>query len=113
MGRRNILLVAGLLLSQIVPMPVFAAGESLLIGTWTLDLAKFPGSNPPQSVTIALADVGGGHYRMSVEIVDHDGSKRHGTSTFKADGAPSPAVGNADYDVVSMTIPSRRICVMG
>ena len=113
MGRRIIPLLAGLLLLSILPMPVFAAGKSLLIGTWTLDLAKFSEPSPPKSVVIVLADVGGGQYKMSVEIIDHDGSRRHGTSTFKPDGVPSPAVGNADYDVMSMTMPSRRIWVMG
>jgi hypothetical protein len=113
MRPRIIPLFAGLLLLPTLPMPVFAAGKSLLIGTWTLDLATFAQPSPPRSVVIALADASGSRYKMTVDIVDHDGAKRYGATTFKPDGAPYPAVGNADYDVVSMTMPSRRIWVMG
>ena len=60
-----------------------------------------------------LADAGSGRYKMSVDILDQNGAKRHGETTFKPDGTPTPAVGNADYDVVSMTMPSLGILVMG
>jgi len=69
--------------------------------------------DPPNSVTIVLAGVGGGKYKMTVDIVDHGGATRHGETTFKPDGTPSPAAGTADYDVVSVTMPNRRILVMG
>jgi len=110
---RSIPIICALLALLIVSAPSFAEQRHLLIGTWTLDLSKWTLPDPPQRVTIVLAEAGGGHYRMSVAIVDHDGSKRHGTTTFKPDGTPSPAVGNADYDVVSMSMPSRRVWVMG
>jgi hypothetical protein len=93
--------------------PASADQGSLLIGTWRIDVSKLTMPSPPKSVTIVFADVGAGRYKMNVEIVDHDGAKRHGVTTFKPDGTPSPAVGNADYDVVSMTMPNRRILVMG
>jgi hypothetical protein len=107
--------VSGLVMLLLISLaaPASADQGSLLIGTWHIDVSKLTMPNPPKSVTIVFTDVGDGEYRMNVEIVDFDGGKRHGVTTFKPDGTPSPAVGNADYDVVSMTMPSRRILVMG
>jgi hypothetical protein len=93
--------------------PVFAAEKHLLIGTWKVDASKLPTPNPPKSVTIVLADAGGGKYKMSVDIVDHEGKASHGEGIFKPDGTASRASGSLDVDVVSMTMPSRRILVMG
>ena len=93
--------------------PAFADQGHLLRGTWTIDVSKLTMPDPPKSVTVVIGDAASGEYTMTVDIVDHDGSKRHGAATFKPDGTPAPAVGNADYDVVSMTMPSQRIWVMG
>lgn len=106
-------ILSGLLAWLILLAPASAAPESPLLGTWRIDVSKLSMPEPPQSVTIVLADAGGGQYRMTVDIVDHDGSQRHGVCMFKPDGMPYPAAGNSDYDVVSMTMPSRRILVMG
>jgi hypothetical protein len=110
---RTTSVISGLLILLLSTAPSFADQAHLLTGTWTVDLSKLTIPNPPKSVTIVLSVVDGGQYKMSVDIVDGDGGKRHGAGTFKADGTPSPAVGNADYDVVSMTMPSRGILVMG
>jgi hypothetical protein len=110
---RTTSVISGLLLLLLSTAPSLADQAHLLMGTWTVDLSKLTIPNPPRSVTIVLSVVGNGQYKMSVDIVDNDGGKRHGAGTFKADGTPSPVVGNADYDVVSMTMPSRRILVMG
>ncbi len=110
---RTIALISSLLVLLLFTVPAFADQRSLLIGTWSIDVSKLAIQNPPRTVTIVFAQVGGGEYRMNVNIVDHDGSTRHGETIFKPDGTPSPAAGNADYDVVSMTMPSRRILVMG
>jgi hypothetical protein len=104
---------SGLLILLLCTLPAFADQQSLLIGTWSIDVSHLSIPNPPRRVTIAFAPAGGNGYKMNVIIVDHDGSTRHGETTFKPDGTPSPAAGNADYDVVSMTMPSRRILVMG
>lgn len=113
MSRTASMMIAGLATLLISTVPAFADSPSLLTGTWRIDVSKLTMSSPPQSVTIALAAVGHGQYRMTVNIIDHDGSTRHGETTFKPDGTPSPATGNADYDIVSMTMPSRRVWVMG
>lgn len=106
-------IIATLVTLLIFTAPAFAAPPSLLIGTWRIDVPKLAMPSPPRRVTITLALAGGGQYRMTVNIVDHDGSTRHGETTFKPDGTPSPATGNADYDIVSMTMPSRGTWVMG
>jgi hypothetical protein len=93
--------------------PATAAEKHLLLGTWSVDVSKLTTPNPPRSVTIVLAEVGGGKYKMGVDIIDHDGKASHGEGIFKPDGTASHASGSVDVDVVSMTMPSRRILVMG
>jgi len=110
---RTASLIPRLAMLLIFTVPAFSDPASLLIGTWRIDVSQLKMPSPPQRVTIALAAVGSSQYKMIVNIVDHDGSTRHGETTFKADGTPSPATGNADYDIVSMTMPSRRVWVMG
>jgi hypothetical protein len=67
----------------------------------------------PRSVTIALAEAGDGNFKMSVDIVSPEGTKSHAEGTFKPDGTPAAARGSLDVDIVSMTMPSQRILVMG
>lgn len=113
MMSRTTSILAGLVMLLVSTVPVFADAPSLLTGTWRIDVSKLNMPSPPQSVTIVLAALGSGQYKMTVDIVDHDGSRRHGETTFKPDGTPSQGTGNADYDIVSMTMPSRRIWIMG
>ena len=110
---RAISALSALLILLISTIPAFAHQRSLLVGTWTIDVSKLTMPNPPKSVTLVLSEAGGGKYVISVKIVDHDGTRRHGESTFEPDGTPFRGVGNADYDVVSITMPSRRVLVMG
>jgi hypothetical protein len=114
MSRRALFVVpvvAGLLCA--LGGPAAATEKNLLVGTWSVEASKLAMPNPPRSVSITLADAGGGKYRMSVDIVDHEGKASHGEGIFKPDGTASPATGSLDVDVVSMTMPSRRILVMG
>jgi hypothetical protein len=105
--------VSALLILLMATIPAFAHQRSLLVGTWTIDVSKLTMPNPPKSVTLVLSDIGAGKYEISVKIVDHDGTKRHGDSTFKPDGTPFHGVGNADYDIVSITMPTQRTLIMG
>lgn len=105
--------IVGVLILLISTVPALADQRSLLIGTWAIDAAKLALPDPPKSVTIVFSEVGGGKYKIAVNIVDHDGRTRHGESIFIPNGTPARGVGNADYDVVSMTMPNRRILVMG
>jgi hypothetical protein len=110
---RTATFISGVLILLLSAVPAFADQQSLLIGAWSIDISKLALPIPPRRVTIVFALAGGGEYKMNVNIVDHDGSTRRGETTFKPDGTPSPAMGNADYDVVSMTMPSRRVLIMG
>jgi hypothetical protein len=82
-------------------------------GTWDLDVSKSSQPNPPKAVTIVLEEAGDGRYRMSVDILGSEGTKTHAEGTFSSDGTPSRAFGSADVDLVSMTMPSTRVLVMG
>jgi len=110
---RTASIISGLLMLLISVRPALSDPRNLLVGTWSVDVSKLTMTDAPKSVTLVLAEVDGGKYKMTVDIVDHDGARRHGESTFKPDGTSAPAVGTADYDLVSMTMPSRRILVMG
>jgi hypothetical protein len=88
--------VTGLLVLLLSTAQARADTAHLLMGTWTVDLSKLAIPHPPKSVTIVLAAVDGGEYKMSVDIVDNDGAKRHGASTFKADGTPTPVDKDCD-----------------
>jgi hypothetical protein len=102
-------LVASILFAS----PSLCAEKHLLLGTWQVDVSKLTMPDPPKGVTIKLSEAGAGQYTMSVDIVSPDGRVSHAEGTFRPDGKPSPAVGSDDVDVVSMTMPSRRILVMG
>ena len=52
MSRRPISILSSLLIASALMVPAFAGGKSLLIGTRTLDLARFGVANPPRSVTV-------------------------------------------------------------
>ena len=93
--------------------PAFSGDKHLLLGTWAVDVSKLTMPQPPKSVTIALAEAGDGIFKMTVDIESPDGTTSHAEGTFKPDGAPATARGSSDVDVVSMTMPSRRILVMG
>jgi hypothetical protein len=103
--------IAGLLC--VFDSPASAAETNRLVGTWSVDASKLTMPNPPKRVTMTLADAGAGNYKMSVDIVDHQGKASHGEGVFKPAGTASPATGSLDVDVVSITMPSRRILVMG
>jgi hypothetical protein len=93
--------------------PLLADEKHLLLGTWALEAPTLTTPNPPRGVTITLSEVGGGKFKMSVDIIDSQGKASHGEGVFTPDGTASPAKGSLDVDVVSMTMPSRKILVMG
>jgi hypothetical protein len=84
-----------------------------LLGTWVVDVAKIQQPNPPSSVTLTLAEAGEGMYHMTVTIEAPDGAKQTAEGTFKPDGSANRVAGSQDLDVASMTMPTRRMMVMG
>jgi hypothetical protein len=114
MQRRGLFAVHAFLVLFFANGPTALAGEKhRLIGTWVVDAAKLSMPHPPRSVTMSLTEVGDGKYKMSVDIIDHEGHTSHGEGIFKPDGAATPAKGSLDVDVVSMTMPSNKILIMG
>ena len=59
---RTASIISGLVTLLISMPPAFADPVSLLVGTWTVDVSKLTMPEPPNSVTIVLAGVGGGRY---------------------------------------------------
>lgn len=86
---RRIRLVVALLVVMLTAIPALAAKQSLLVGTWSIDLSKLTMPNPPRKVIIVFADAGSGKYKMTVDIVDHDGTTRHAASIFEPNGTPA------------------------
>jgi hypothetical protein len=85
--------------------------KHLLLGVWSLDLARV--SQPgPRSVTITLRESDGGAYRMAVHIEAPDGTHMKSEGEFTPGGGTVLVQGSADVDVVTFTMPSRRILVM-
>jgi len=91
----------------------WASDKHELLGTWSVDVSKLAQPSPPRSVTLTLAEAGGGAFRMTVDIVDADGNTSHAEGTSLPDGSATKVVGSLDVDVVSITMPSNRILVMG
>jgi hypothetical protein len=97
----------------VVAPAALAADAHRFFGSWQVDVSKLPIPEPPASVTITWSDAGGGKLKMNVDIVDRRGVKSHAEATIPLDGSPTRAVGSLDVDVVSMTMPSDRVLVMG
>jgi len=115
MSTRFIQAVAlALSLGSAVAAPAADGQKHKLLGTWSVDVSKLQQPDPkPRSVTISLTEAGEGSYRMQVIIEDADGTKSEAGGTFKPDGTAVGGEGSLDVDVVSMTMPSDRILVMG
>jgi len=108
---RVVVCIAGLLLCGI-GLAAEPTGKHLLLGTWSVDVAKIQQPNPPRSVTLTLEESGADAYHMAVTIEAPDGSRIKSEGTFKPDGSAVKVGGNQDFDVVSMTMPSERMLVM-
>lgn len=113
MPRLTVTLISLALACSICSAHVFAKDKHLLLGTWSVDVSKLQQPDPPKSVTITLAEAGADTYRMVVVIESSDGTKSQGECTFNSDGTAVGGTGSVDVDVVSMTMPSRKILVMG
>jgi hypothetical protein len=105
-----------LMLTMLMSMPTLTAtaGEQhLLLGTWNVDVSKLEQADPPASVTLQLADAGGGRYRLSVDIVTREGNAVHaGDGIFAPDGSLVTASKSSEVDVAAFSMPNRRTLVM-
>jgi hypothetical protein len=114
MPLKTISFASTLLASLLCAAPAFSAEQKhQLLGTWSVDVSRIQQPHPPKSVTITVAEAAEGSYQMTVVIVSPSGETTRAESVFKADGTAAPARGSLDVDIVSMTMPSDRILVMG
>jgi hypothetical protein len=90
-----------------------AAPNPKFIGTWSLDLSKVPASaNPPKSVTLVTADVGGGKWKTTIATVAADGKTGGNEVTYAVDGKDYPVTGSAMVDTNSFTSPDPNTLVI-
>jgi hypothetical protein len=111
---RVLLIAIAACLGAATPAPAAqAAGGSLLLGTWHVDVTKLPVPEPPKGVTLTLAQVAQDAVKMTIDVTNTDGTIIHSESTFKTDGSASPVQGSLDVDTVSVTLPNQRTLIMG
>src|ERR1700674_5095722 len=80
-----------------------ALAADSVIGTWKLNLAKstFSPGPAPKSQTRTYAESAQG-MTLTIKTTAADGKESTSTLTFKDDGKPYAASGNADFDMVSV-----------
>jgi len=105
--------VALFLVLLIAVAPAFAAEKHLLLGTWMVDVSKLTTPEPPASVTMVLAEAGDGAYTMTIDIVARDGTRLHSGGTFTPGGGTFAVQGSNELDIVTFSMPSKNILVMG
>ncbi len=113
MPRHATFFVVAVLASLAFSAPAYPGDKHLLLGTWSVDVSTVQQPNPPKSVTLVLAEAEEGAYKMTVDIVAADGTSTLSAGTFKPDGTAVRVQGSYDVDIVSMTMPSKRMLVMG
>lgn len=94
--------------------PAFAQ-SSPFAGSWALDLSQMPSTygTPPRSVTYSFADAGDGQSRLTIEIVNADGSVRRSTAQYRPDGRAVPAEGDRlEADMIAIGAPAPNVLVM-
>lgn len=98
-----------------VVSPVSAPGlaASPLAGRWSLDVARVPEEERPQSVSIDFGLSSDGRWTTRVEIVAADGTSSHALSIARPDGVAVPVSGTMGYiDTASLRQPEANTLVM-
>ena len=87
----------------VIALVATASAADTAIGTWKLNLEKstFSPGPAPKSQTRTYAETAQG-ISLTVQTTAADGKETTATLTFKDDGKPYPATGNADFDMVSV-----------
>jgi len=97
----------------IVALPSSAGEKSPLLGKWIVDVTRLEQTDPPASVTLVFAEVGGGSYSLAFDIVTRDGKTIHTGGAFKPDASLISAPGSEELDVATFSMPNRTTLVMG
>ena len=90
-----------------------AQAASPLAGKWSLDVARLPENERPQSVTITFTPQPDGRIHTLVWIANRDGGTIKAESTAATDGVAVPVGGNfAEIDSVALRQPAPDTLVM-
>ena len=90
-----------------------AARQSPLVGSWSLDVARIPPKERPQSVTMDFRVSRDQQWTTHVVIVGQDGSITQAESTAELGGIAVPITGNMGFvDTVSLRQPAANTLVM-
>lgn len=88
---------------------------SPFMGQWELDLTRMPSTYgpPPKRVVYAFQDIGGGKWRMVVDITGQDGSVRHMATSLRPDGTMAPSEGEtSEADSAAIMTPVPNVLVL-
>jgi len=90
-----------------------AQAATPLAGKWSLDVARLPENERPESVTITFTPQADGRMHTLVWITNRDGGTIKSESTAATDGVPVPVGGNfAEVDSVALRQPAPDTLVM-
>lgn len=96
------------------PQPRMTA-PSPFLGRWELDLTRLPSTYgpPPQRVVYDFQDIGGGKWRLTVDITGRDGSVRHMAVSYRPDGTMAPSEGETrEADSAAIMEPTPGVLVL-
>lgn len=92
-----------------------SAGPAGFLGEWELDLMRMPDTygTPPRRVVYRFEDIGGGQWRMTVDVTAPDGSVRHMAVRYRRDGTMAPGEGDtSEADSAAFNAPAANVLVM-
>ena len=104
------------LLFAVQMQPAMAqSADSPFLGQWALDLETMPVTygTPPQSVTYAFTDIGGGRWETTIDIVMADGDNRHISVQYQRNGDAFKSDGDKlEGDTAAVGSPAPNVLVM-
>jgi hypothetical protein len=97
-----------------VPTLASSPADSLLIGSWAVDVSRLPvpPEARPRSVTITFRDSGDGMWTTHVDIVASDGAESHAVGTVSLDGKAGSVTGSIEADVAAVKMPVPDVLVL-
>ena len=101
---------------QAAPAPARQVPESLLLGSWAVDLSRLPipPEARPKSVTFSFDEASKDKWIIRVEILGGDGSERRMESTYALDGTASPILGDrVEADTGAVKMPAPNVLILG
>lgn len=95
--------------------PSLDAFRSPFLGRWELDIHRMPDSYgaAPKRVTYAFADIGGGKWRTTIDVIAPDDRVRHMVVDYRPDGTAVRGGGDtSEADSAAFASPAPRVLIM-